>query len=156
MQDEWRRRTALLSLCGSAIPSRAWGKGKFLLFITVLFFKSNIYLVLDDCVPFRLPDNISKAAYSKHSKECCDDTACTCALKKRPQVAAYCMCFLFIIFISKIVWNKCTKYFPPYKLSFKAKGINSTVHKHGDKRTRNENTAILRSHDQLNSTHLSC
>lgn len=93
VQDEWRRRTALLSLCGSAIPSRAWGKGKFLLFITVLFFKSNIYLVLDDCVPFWLPDNISKAAHSKHSKERCDDTACTCAMKKRPQVAANCTCF---------------------------------------------------------------
>lgn len=93
VQDEWRRRTALLSLCGSAIPSRAWGKGKFLLYIVVLFFKSNIYLVLDDCVPFWLPDNISKAAHSKHSKERCDDTACTCAMKKRPQVAANCTCF---------------------------------------------------------------
>jgi len=45
----------------------------------VLFFKSNIYLVLDDCVPFRVPGNISKAA---DSKQCCVDTDCTCALKK--------------------------------------------------------------------------
>lgn len=81
----------LYCLCVSQqFPVELEGKGKFLLFITVLFFKSNIYLVLDDCVPFRVPGNISKAAYSKHSKECCVDTDCTCALKKRPQVAAYC------------------------------------------------------------------